>query len=82
MSPLQHSLDRLALLRVFHGGFIVFHIIGSDDLLQRILPLTVLIDEIDGHLDMGRPQLSVMLCWNFLLEIQKQPAGLSFARCV
>jgi hypothetical protein len=54
MSPLQYSLDRLALLRVFQSGFKVFHIIGSDNLLQRVLSLTVLVDEIDGHLDMGR----------------------------
>jgi hypothetical protein len=54
LSPLQHSFDRLALLRVFQGGFKVFHSIGCDDLLQRVLPLTVLVDEIDGHLDMGR----------------------------
>ena len=76
MSPLQHSLDRLALLRVFQGGFKVFHIIGSDDLLQRVLPLTVLVDEIDGHLDMGIPTIVSKGPVEFLNEDTKRACGM------
>jgi hypothetical protein len=82
MSPLQHSLDCLALLRVFQGGFKVFHSIGSDDLLQRVLPLTVLVDKVYGHLDMRRPTIVSKAPVDFLIEIQKQLAGLRFARCI
>jgi hypothetical protein len=75
MSPLQHSLDRLALLRVFQGGFKVFHSIGSDDLLQRVLPLTVLVNEMDGHLDMGRPTIVSKAPVDFLIGDSKTARG-------
>ena len=54
-SPRQNSLDRLAVICIFQSGFKVFHRIGGDDLLQRILSLAVLLDEVDGHLEKKKP---------------------------